>query len=492
MSENNTYKLKYYKYKNKYNTLKQQQGGILTHTPTHDVYTSHDSKSHCDVNIQDMSSVEGGYGIVYKCENGRVVKNFKYDHDDEDSKYTARCDCLHEYNIMRLLKDAIGVAQIIGHDCYDDAHKFLIEYDGGSSFTHFTTLSNEQFLLVREYIKTAVSELLRILWSIHYIYNIIHGDTKFANILFRGVRNNSKTYGALKIADFGLSSKYRNNTVVFDTDPDKTHRDIKRCEFNNIPYVVKYGNTGTHTSIECIPPTSIFEKDAILSYDIRRQSDCRHIYAVGDIYPTIAQSVHIVLRINTRRVGGEYIDLYNPATVTEEDEDMKKKLKDEIRYRQFDIKDGLVCLKTEPGKRLYNYDAVYSHRPHEHVSFLEQAHKLINEMAGGKITSLPIKHVHDQEKAFGKMQEIVSVFNQPPRPFIQISEHTLNEIGIQIHDVAHIPDDQIVTDTYDYMTRVPIIPDQYVSKTPPRKQQSQQTQYVTQTPQPAKPATTVL
>jgi serine/threonine protein kinase len=479
MSNNNTYKLKYYKYKNKYNTLKQQQGGVLTHTSTHDVYSSHDGIATCQVPISDAPIAEGKYGVVYKCGDD-VVKTYKYDeqnHGELPEKYAERVsrekkmaihNCHKEYKIMELLIGVPGVVQVHGHDC-DDAHSMLIESYEGNQFTYFLTLHSRIRTSIAPYIKAFGLELAHVIYYVNATYDISHCDLKLANILVKHLEYNLEHFLSGKITDFGLSCQSRDQYVILNSDPDILDTDIPKYDFQHIPHVQKYSNTLLHSSFEC---KSIFEIFAIFNKDpqnpgesiaLRKKYDLRPMLAIADAEPLIGQMIQLALRIRPKFNGGSYLRLYD--TVIQTNADMVEKLKQELRSKSFDIQNGIICLKTESDKKLTDYESIDYFNNNDQLAFLEQSYAIAQEMAGGKITKLPIREVADLEGSLRQMRDALQILNKQPCPFIKITEDDAGDIRIPVQHVTHIPPEQIRRDVYERK----INPPQQVSKEPPQQ-----------------------
>ena len=464
MSNNNTYKLKYYKYKTKYNTLKQQQGGIVKKMEKHTLYLSHDRTASCSVKKYDPFIGTGAYSIVKQgignIVEDCIVKQYTYDKTYADKERDAEINCNNEYMLMKSLVGVPGVVQVQGQDCMDDIKIMLEEY-GGKSFTCFNRLPPVDQESMRPYAKTMLSEILCVLRLIHTIYHIIHRDIKLENILWNNVRHNSETYNTFKITDFGLSSKYRDDKVILKTDPDIHDGDIPVDEFDDIPYVKKYTNGAVHTSYPCISWISLFKKDAILSRELRNKFDCRPILEMADIEPCIGQGIHIISGIIPTNNNGSYLELYDLETRINAHQRMINALQDELQWRSFDIKDGIICLKTEPGRQLSNYASIDYPHNNEQLDFLEKSYAIAQKMAGGRITTLPMSTVYDFEESLQQMRDALSIFDRQPRPFVKIPEELATATKIPIQDVAHIPPEQIIRDVYD--RHAPVVPSQPAS-----------------------------
>ena len=173
----------------------------------------------------------GSFGQIYKGYNIKTKEEVAIKIESTNTKTP---QLLHEYKILKTLKDGEGFPQIYLFCPLDDTLVMIMDLLGSNLETLLQLQKSKTFTE-----KTVLMISLQILHRIQYLHenNFIHRDIKPENFVVGMKKKNSTIY----MIDYGLCRKY------FDT---KTKSHIPYREGKNITGTVRFASIYTHMGIE--------------------------------------------------------------------------------------------------------------------------------------------------------------------------------------------------------------------------------------------------
>ena len=173
----------------------------------------------------------GSFGQIFKGINIKTKEDVAVKIESTNIKTP---QLLHEYKILRTLKDGEGFPQIYLFTPFNDTLVMVMDLMGDNLETLLQNQQSKTFSL-----KTVLMLTLQILQRIQYMHenNLIHRDIKPENFVIGLKKKNSMIY----MIDYGLSRKYYDN---------KTQSHIPYKEGKSLTGTARFASIYTHIGIE--------------------------------------------------------------------------------------------------------------------------------------------------------------------------------------------------------------------------------------------------
>ena len=173
----------------------------------------------------------GSFGQIFKGINIKTKEDVAIKIESTNIKTP---QLLHEYKILRTLKDGEGFPQIYLFTPFNDTLVMVMDLMGDNLETLLQNQQSKTFSL-----KTVLMLTLQILQRIQYMHenNLIHRDIKPENFVIGLKKKNSMIY----MIDYGLSRKYYDN---------KTQSHIPYKEGKSLTGTARFASIYTHIGIE--------------------------------------------------------------------------------------------------------------------------------------------------------------------------------------------------------------------------------------------------
>eukprot|EP01084_Bolivina_argentea_P166284 288727_1 len=236
----------------------QQESSLspLSNNDSVSQYQIYDSKQFNDSYIIGDKINDGTFGSVWRIHNNELkcVKIIDLDRDvngeSENGLQMRKQAAICEYKLTQKAfnHECIGIELFIDDICSNQIESprayLIMPYFNGKDLFEFIDGNYEKQVNVGVYLGI-FCKIMEILYELHYIYDIIHGDLKLENIMILGDENDGDNI-QVKIIDYGIAKSIEN----YDLNGDN-YIETKGC-FGTKGYIAPeiYGNNKYNRKID--------------------------------------------------------------------------------------------------------------------------------------------------------------------------------------------------------------------------------------------------